>query len=364
MNDNIEIKSWKAFNYLNNNNWTLCLGAGICAGILPNWMELTRNVTNEVFGYTWDWKEFKVKTDEVGFSLDSWLQSALNRTIQNGKTIDDFNLILEKHLYEKLIQKAESYGLGEAISVMIHNPHWIKKNELLGIVEFFEKEFPNSTLLQLKNVLLDKDEKLSRPESIITFNADPILHSLMVIFAVYDNYQSTGDYKYPIEDYVRVTRPFETGKDKIPILHLHGAIYPSIPQNRKLKNDARDNLIFSESSYTKAAGIMSGWAQNVFSYKSTNNRMVFLGLSMSDPNIRKWLNWSADNTNSQLEIFTGYTNNVIKHLWIKPKPKDIELEDFFNSSLIHLSTKPAYMDSWDDVEIGLLNLMGKTKPNN
>ncbi len=359
MNNNIEIVSEKAFNYLNNTPWTLVLGAGICKGIMPDWQGLTLNVVNDVFGFSWDWGKFKEKSDEAGFSLDSWLQAALNKYIQDGKSIDCFNNLLENHLYKPLTSKAKPYGIEEAIKVMLHNPHWLKKNELLKIVEFFEAEYTGCTLLQLVNVLLDPSKSISRPESIITFNADPLLHSLIIIYGVKSNYEKTGEYTFPVEDYVRVTRPFESDDKKIPILHLHGAIFPRLPPNKKLKTDSRDNLIFSEASYTKTAGIMNSWAQNVFSYKSTHNRMVFLGLSMSDPNIRRWLSWSAENINSQLEVFTGQQNFSIKHLWIKPKPKEQEMAEFFSTALVHLSTKPGWVDNWQYVEQGLLNLMGK-----
>ncbi|VVV00452.1 MULTISPECIES: SIR2 family protein [Mesonia] len=367
MNSSILTTSEKAYSYLDNTNWTLCLGAGICKGILPDWFDLTRNVVNEIFNFNWSENDFKENIDKIGFSLDSWLQAALNKNLKDGNTIDDFNFILEKNLYQNIIRKAEDYRLGEALAVMIHNPHWIKKKESIGIVEFFEKEYSNSTLIQLKNILLDSDDKLTRPESIITFNADPLLHSLVVIFGVYNHYKKTGEYNYPQEDYVRVTRPFETGREKkIPILHLHGAIYPQIPVDRKIKNDSRDNLIFAESSYSKAAATMSGWAQNVFSYTATNSKMIFLGLSMSDPNIRKWLNWSTENINNQLDSFKGDDNNkIIKHIWIQPKPINESTQKFLENSLIHLGTKPGWINSWQDVEKGILNLMGKkTKSNN
>lgn len=359
MNDSIEIKSDKAFNYLNNNPWTLVLGAGICKNILPDWMDLTLNVVNETFSFSWDWKEFKSKSDEVGFSLDSWLQAALNKFIQEGKSVDDFNLLLEKHLYGGLLDMAKPFGVDDAIKVMIHNPHWLKQGELFNVIQFFETQFSNCTLLQLVDALLDSDPKIYRPESIITFNADPLLHSLLIVYGIKLHHEKTGEYNFPVEDYVRVTRPFESGDKKIPILHLHGSIYPQFPTKRKLKTDSRDNLIFSELSYTRTAGIMNSWAQNVFSYKSTHNRMVFLGLSMSDPNIRRWLSWSAENINTQLEVFTGSYSPAVKHLWIKPKNKDKQLNDFFSHSLIHLSTKPGWIDDWGDVNKGLLNLMGK-----
>lgn len=358
-NDSLDVLSKNAFNCLNNKSWTLCLGAGICNGILPNWMTLTYNIVNEVFDYKWTIDEFKNNIEKVGFSLDGWLQSALNRTIQNGHDVSEFNRIIEKHLYGDFIEKAEKKGIADAVKVMIHEPHQLKQNELLAVVDFFDSEYSDSTLIQLKNVLLDKSPNLVRPESIITFNADPILHSLLIIYGVKQRLDEIGDYNFPVEDYVRVTRPFEIGNKKIPILHLHGAIYPELPESREGKIDSRDNLIFSEISYTKTAGIMNSWAQNVFSYKSTNNKMIFIGLSMSDPNIRRWLSWSAENINSQLETVTGERKSVMSHLWIKPKSGEPELNDFFTSALTHLSTKPGWINDWSDLQAGLLNMMGK-----
>ena len=148
MNSSILTTSEKAYSYLDNTNWTLCLGAGICKGILPDWFDLTRNVVNEIFNFNWSENDFKENIDKIGFSLDSWLQAALNKNLKDGNTIDDFNFILEKNLYQNIIRKAEDYRLGEALAVMIHNPHWIKKKESIGIVEFFEKEYSNSTLIQ------------------------------------------------------------------------------------------------------------------------------------------------------------------------------------------------------------------------
>lgn len=358
MNNSIDINSDKARGYLKSTPWTLVLGAGVCKNIMPDWQGLTLNVVNEVFGFTWDWAKFKQKSDEAGFSLDSWLQAALNKTVQDGDSVDYFNTLLEKHLYAPLISKAKKRGIDDSIKLMTHNAHLLKQRELFTIVDFFEEEYKNCTLLQLVNALLDPDKSIARPESIITFNADPLLHSLLIVYGVKLNYEKTGQYNFPVEDYVRVTRPFEANDKKIPILHLHGAIFPDIA-SKKSKFDSRDNLIFSEVSYTKTAGIMNSWAQNVFSYKSTHTRMIFLGLSMSDPNIRRWLSWSAENINSQLEAFTGASNSVIKHLWIKPRPTDEDMINFFSTSLIHLSTKPCWLESWAGVEKGLLNLMGK-----
>jgi ferredoxin len=52
-------------------DWVLCLGAGICKGILPDWFELTLRLVNSTFKTKWTDKEFKEITNTVGFSLDS-----------------------------------------------------------------------------------------------------------------------------------------------------------------------------------------------------------------------------------------------------------------------------------------------------
>ena len=70
--ETIHLSEPKYQNYLRsftNQNWILCLGAGICRGILPDWFELTLNLANSTFEKKWTKDEFQEITSEVSFSL-------------------------------------------------------------------------------------------------------------------------------------------------------------------------------------------------------------------------------------------------------------------------------------------------------
>lgn len=359
MKSSIDITNKKYRAYLKNNSWTLCLGAGICNGILPNWFELTRRVVNKTFNYNYNSVEFKKIIDDIPFSLDSWLQVSLNYIQSNGKSVDDFYTILEEELFHDLLKEASAQNLEKQMRIFLNNPKRLVKEELLNLCTFFETKYPDSTLLQLKNVLLDKDNRIFRPQQIVTFNADSLLSSLLVIYSVRESYYTKDDYNFHYEEYIRVTRPFQNGFTKIPIYHLHGAIFPRQFNSHISKSDARDNLVFAEASYTKIAGSMLSWAQNMFLHFSLNTKMIFVGLSMSDPNIRRWLSWSTDNINAQLEVYKGKKEDFAKHLWINRKPIDKKIEALLETSLKHLSIKPGWVDDWKDLQTGLLNIMGK-----
>lgn len=360
MNISIDPKDSKFTSYLRSSNWTLCLGAGICNKMLPNWSELTRRVVNECFGLAWDRSKFDGETSRIGFSLDGWLQASLNALFQQGKTEIEFYSILEKCLYSDLIALAEKEGKGLILSILLNKPSHLNKEQLLWVCGFFERNFPNSTLLQLVRVLIDPADDIVLPQAIITFNADPLLYALIFVFSVQADYKHTGEYNFHYQKYVQVIRSFEIGSAKIPIYHLHGAIFTNPPKGKtKNKIDSRDNLVFAESSYIRIAGSMHSWAQNTFLYYATTSRMVFVGLSMSDPNIRRWLSWVADDHRTQLKGYNGNTSAVLRHLWIKPRPSHHEVKKVLEESLLHLSTKLAWIDNWNELEPNLLRLMGR-----
>ncbi|KIA94742.1 hypothetical protein OC25_08750 [Pedobacter kyungheensis] len=359
INASININDKKYSSYLKNNAWTLCLGAGICQGILPNWFELTRRVINSTFKYNWDAFTFKTITESIPFSLDGWLQACQNHLVSNGSTIEDFYSILEQSLYYELVEKAKVKKLEKELKIFLNNPKRLTKSQLLPLCDFFDSEYQRTTILQLKDILLNKDRRITRPAEIITFNADPLLSSLLIIYAVKLGYEETGIYNFQYEEYIKVTRPFETGVKKIPIYHLHGSIAPPQLDSFLSKKEARDNLVFAEGAYTKIAGTMLSWAQNMFLHFAINRKMVFLGLSMSDPNIRRWLSWTTENMKAQLEIYTKSNPDFTKHLWITRINKNSELNVVLEASLKHMSVKPGWINNWNELELGLLNLMGK-----
>lgn len=357
----IDITDIKNKGYLHSNPWTLVVGAGICQGILPNWFDLTRKIFNKCFRENLDEKQFKVFIDKSSFSLDSVIQSSLNQHLKIKGTINSFSEILQEELYFDLLENARKNNVEEPIIKMFYSTKSFTEEEVFKVCDFFDNNYGNSTVVKLVKVLIEKHSTTRLPQSIITFNADSLLYALLTIYNIKDNYDKTGVYKRVEKEYSQVVRPFEIWGDKIPIFHLHGAISPTNPDKytkRDVKlRDGRNNLVFWESTYTKIAGSMFSWAQTNFLYNSLSTSFVFLGMSMSDPNIRKWLSWSTENLNLQIEEFTGNKVTLLKHLWIRPLPTEKFEKDFYESSLSHLSVKIGWIPSWGELENGLKNIL-------
>ena len=153
------------------------------------------------------------------------------------------------------------------------------------------------------------------------------------------------DFLQPTEKYVKITNPYNKWGNKIPIFQLHGTISPTI--NTQI-NDNRENLIFLEDSYNEVASNIHSWAQSTFLYTAQSNKLIFLGLSMTDPNIRKWSGWTNTNNINQIYKKTSKSNLSLQHLWITTEKKD-DSQIFLNVSMHHLGVKLALIDDWSNI---------------
>ena len=182
----INLHDSKYFKYIatrnKHENWTLCVGAGICFKILPSWNKLTVDLINKIFDYNWTELEFEEKNKSIGFSLDSWIQGCQNyHTNIANKTKESFNIILEKVLYKELLENAKNNNILDEVTKLFEKPNSLNKIEVNKICAFFDKEYSNTTLLQLVKILSDYDE-IKLPQSIITLNADSLLSSLLRVY--------------------------------------------------------------------------------------------------------------------------------------------------------------------------------------
>lgn len=357
--ETINLSEPKFNNYLRsftNQSWILCLGAGICNGILPDWNELTLRLVNKTFDTIWTKEEFKKHSNSVGFSLDSWIQGCFNKFKSEGKSIEEFNKLLESCLYSDLLELADKSNLKKELELMFESPKQVKQKKVFELCDFFEKNFGDKTLLQIVRSLVDYDEKSKLPSAVITFNADSLLHSLIIIFNIKFQTEKTGKYHQPKETFRKVTRTFQSWADSIPIFHLHGSISPTSESTEKTR-DSRDSLIFLESSYNEVASSMHSWAQSTFLYSATNSKLVFIGLSMSDPNIRRWLSWTNQAYLRELNGVTEGKGISLPHLWIKTKSKTDEVQTFLDVSLRHMGVKIGLIEGYDKIEETLKKIM-------
>ncbi len=334
-------------------DYALCIGAGVCFRILPTWNELTRRVVNRIFATKLSPDEFFEMYQNIGWGLDSLLQAALNFAIANGKSVKDYNNIISEELYIDILQQADKFGVKDDFEKLISDPFRRDPDSILKLCDFFEKTYSDTSLYKLAIFLIKAKEQNIAPKAIIDFNADVLLHTLLTLFQLKNEYAKSGKLTSAEFYYRGIHRIGESDGGMIPIYHLHGSIVPLEGQREN-----RENLIFPEAAYSEIAGSTYSWQQNLFQYHAQKHRMVFIGLSMSDPNIRKWMAWSSANINKENFNRTGKKALLQRNVWITTKPKSPVEESLKAYGLQHLGTRVGFLDSWTNIDRCLDNLFG------
>lgn len=158
---------------------------------------------------------------------------------------------------------------------------------------------------------------------IISFNADDLLE------------QAVG----ALAPRVRVLKPIVrasqspergVGQQPIPVYHLHGYL----PQNPRAKwhHGAPDSLVFTDAQYWSGVAEPMGFANRVMNFALHDSRCIFLGLSMTDLNLMRWLavrtnQIETDKTTQFGQAPEADTRRAIRramdrHFWIRPDSDD------------------------------------------
>lgn len=332
--------------------YTLCLGAGICYGIMPDWKQLTYEILKDTINPSLTNVEFDSLLQNLGWSLDSILQSSLNYVVDNGGDIEKFNELIQQKLYNKITENADKYGLATKLQKFISDPFNRNNADIIELYNFFDAEYSHTSLFQIAKFLIEARKKNMAPNAVLTFNADVLLHSLLTLFQLKETYDATGKTNSADFYYKAVHHIIESDGHKIPIIHVHGSIVPFVG-NR----DARQNLVFQETSYHEVSGSTHSWQQTIFQYYSLRSRVIFIGLSMSDPNIRRWLAHTNSVLNKDVFNISGVEKSVSSHFWLTPKSGTETEMTLKKLGLAHLGVKVGEITDWSRVFVALTNLI-------
>lgn len=342
---------------LASSKWTLCVGAGVSRGIVPTWQELTRRLVNETFHTGFSPNEFQEIVSGSAWSLDSWIQACANHHQLSGLQASEFSDLIEKHLYSDLRSKAETVGLETVLVNVLDRPQNASREDVARVCAFFEREYSDSSLLALVRSLLKCVDRGLLPEAIISFNADTLLHTLIELYQRHEHYKGPPPHSHPKYAFKTVLRPLGSAGSRLPIYHCHGAIKPKVKSGGEGPRDSRDRLVFLESEYIKVATVASTWAETLFMFHAQTTRLVFLGVSMSDPNMRRWLALSNQSALQDLEAITNLTEMTPRHIWLTTDPSSAALKILGNEALIHLGVRPGWIRNWSQTEAAFSNLL-------
>lgn len=225
------------------------------------------------------------------------------------------------------------------------------------VCEFFERDYPTSSLLAIVRILLRSLEQNRQPTAIISFNADTLLHTLIELFQRNEHYRGPPPHSHPRYTFKTVLRPLDSAKELLPIYHCHGAIKPKPSSATIEPRDSRDRLVFLESEYIRVATEASSWAETLFMFHALTTRMVFFGFSMSDPNMRRWLALSNQSALHDLYAMKMHTEMTPRHIWLTTHPGSSLLTTLGNEALFHLGVRPGWMADWSQTEPAFCNLL-------
>lgn len=340
--------------YLPADRWTLCVGAGISRGIAPTWFDLARAVVSEIFGTTFDSDQFSKMVQDSGWSLDAWIQAAANEYVLQGNKIEKFKEIIESHLYSQIREQAKGLGLEKYLTNVLNYPKSQPKERIIEVCEFIQNSFPNCSLLGIANFLIDAAKSGQKPRAILTFNADTFLETLIDLILRVNHYKGPGPHNHPKYYYVSVKRPGSLAGDKIPIFHCHGSIAPLYDPGRK-PSDSRDRLVFLEQEYLATPSSPAAWAETIFLFLAQSTKLAFVGMSMSDSDIRRWMSAINREWTKDMLIYNATKVNP-EHIWLTEKPANDINQRLLLVSQQHLGIRPAWVTNWSELAKGLRNL--------
>jgi hypothetical protein len=345
--------------YLSANRYTLCLGAGISRGIAPDWQSLTHDLMSMAFNENVPKATFDGLLD-LGWSLDGLIQAAANEFKRRGKTNADVTEAIESCLYANIRDKARGLGLESYLTAVLNRPKTVEKEKVIEVCDFLEDSFSASSLFPVCRFLIESAKASRGPHAVLSFNADTFLETYIDLYLRREHYKGAPPHGHPQYYFVAVNGSGGGSDEKIPIYHCHGSIAP-LERAGTRPRDRRDRLVFLEEEYLALSSGRSAWAQSVFLFHAQSTRMAFCGLSMSDGNIRRWMSAIESDVQDYHRVHGNSARSNPQHIWLRPRPNEKLSQEIILASLTHLGVRPAWIEGWNQLYDGLINLSASGK---
>ena len=276
----------KLFEDASTGNITLVLGAGVSASAgIPTWGTLVRNLALQ-FGT-------KATRSASALGIPKHLEkahAALRSTKEfaslhragfgiTAATAHPFaHQILLEEIEISLTSRAQS-AEGKQENAQPALPD-VLRSALYSDVEIR----PSSTLSSLAHAIrADQRRRTRRISRVISFNADDLIEEL----ANEGHDPNLEPVVWPISRASFHPRRGNcaNGLPPIPIYHIHGYL----PRDAKSSRDAPDTLVFTDEQYWDSLASPMSFANRVMSNALHDSHCIFIGLSMTDANLMRWL---------------------------------------------------------------------------
>ncbi|MCU6791912.1 SIR2 family protein [Paenibacillus sp. WQ 127069] len=331
--------------------WSLCVGAGISRPAFSDWGTLVRKLISRIDGDDNANKIIKLLEE---FGPDALIQAACNIL---DLSVEEFSILISEQLYGDIknqMEKNEWKIFSKALSVT--SPAEMKKELWLETINIIEKYFKNTSAYQIAKVIAPILGEELKPNAILSFNAEPLLFTLINSFLCERFNFDPNTKKYM--DFV--TRSISNkNKDRLTYTFCHGFLpIPNQIQKRGLVSI--DKLVFSENEYLSLANNSYSWQSSTFYNICSSQPVVFIGVSLTDPNMRRWLAWIHFNRTNELFTIKGKSISSTTHFWMRKVPDNLEEIKWIEATVAHLGVRLVWINDWSEVGETLLEMLGGT----
>ena len=317
--------------------WSLCIGAGTSLPVLPDWFSLVDKLirNNCRAKDVIDIEAYK----NLGFSADAMIQAVKNRLkVSDAKFVQ----MLSEEVYAPIKMSVNSKEWESFVKV--HDSSYvagIAHKDLQSFEQVIKKVFQNTTANILAQRVINAICYDLAPKSILTFNGEAVFLALLNYYWIIKNNKK--------QKFDRIINGIsKRNPNRIPYIHCHGALPINGAEIKKGKN-AIDKLVFSESSYLQLATTPISWQSINFIENCMQSKMVFIGVSLSDANMRRWLGWIHNNKMEEFKNNGIQGIDATEHFWINKKPKTTVEQLWIEESVAHLGIRLVWIDEWSQI---------------
>lgn len=339
--------------------WTLCVGSGISYPIFPKWDDLVKKLLVRDIGS----KNGDLVKDGLSmFSPDALIEAARDRLALNDR---EFAQVLVEELYSNALSRWNKRD-GDLFLRLMAKDHAGSTpiEDIERFLNLLQEAFPTASILPVARIVVDAIGTDVQPQSILSFNAENLFFTTIVMLLAQRRMKEMeqGNRIRGVPKQVNlITHSTSTrGVKLLPYYMCHGALPVPLVTSRRPSRESVDKLVFSESSYLTLANSSFSWQSAIFLEAASSRHMVFVGTSMTDPNMRRWLGWAHRNRCDELRQ-RNVTKPSTHHYWIKTDPGRTDVRQWVESSVAHLGIRMVWIESWDAVESTLRTMLGLPK---
>jgi|HubBroStandDraft_2_1064218.scaffolds.fasta_scaffold185464_1 hypothetical protein len=324
--------------------WSLCIGAGTSWPAFPSWKELVQHLVT---------RDPLAKTGLADTLLDTYSADSLIEAARARLGLDEveFTKVLSDELYAGLKTEAADRWPDIVQCLEANSIGAVSKSKWLAFRSFFNAHPHWRTLtgVTMAPVVAETLSTEFAPHSILSFNAEPLFLALINSeIASRHAWTSARGFdaspKKQLDKLIRATSSRTRGR--IPYVFCHGLVPVSGGTSHHANTASADKLVFSESQHLALANSIVSWQATTFVEACMLRQIVFVGVSLSDPNMRHWLSRAAQNKKRELHEVFGHDGDFVSHYWINKRPDDDAHAAWLEESVKHLGVRVVWVDQW------------------